>query len=51
MLLQIRAVNNNKVCAKKSLFNSLKLQNYEKCRKSGRVTIPDIALKMNYLWA
>jgi len=43
MLLQIWAVNNYTVCAKKSLFDSLKLQNYEKCRKSGRDTIPDIA--------
>jgi len=43
MLLQICAVNNYKVCAKQSLFNSLKLQHYEKCRKSGRDTIPDIA--------
>jgi len=43
MLLQICAVNNYKVCAKQSLFNSLKLQNYGKCRKFGRDTIPDIA--------
>ena len=42
-LLQICAENNYNVfvhCAKQSLFNSLKLQ---KCRKSGRDIIPDIA--------
>jgi len=43
MLLQLCAVNNYKVSAKKSLINSFKLQNYEKCRKSGRDTISDIA--------